>query len=130
MIRLILLFMCLILYTQTITQVVLRYIGNDYTACLCICDNYADCGLLWCRLHDDVIRPDFTFALISEHIHVLNFWVNTQFVFCGNFILIRNKMKSFKAKFTKTASIKSSASTRSFVHDRSAPAPKEAAASG
>ena len=22
------------------------HIGNDYTACLCICDNYADCGLL------------------------------------------------------------------------------------
>ena len=40
------------------------------------------------------------------------------------------KMKSLKAKFAKTASIKSLASTRSFVHDRSTTASKEAAASG
>ena len=28
--------------------------------------------VVYCTLHDDVIRPDFTFALITGHIHVLN----------------------------------------------------------
>ena len=35
-----------IIYINHSTQVVLSYIGNDYTAWLCICDNYTDCGLL------------------------------------------------------------------------------------
>ena len=29
--------------------------------------------VVYCTLHDDIIRPDFTFALITEHILVLNF---------------------------------------------------------
>ena len=34
-----------IIYINLI-QVVLSYIGNGYTAWLCICDNYTDCSLL------------------------------------------------------------------------------------
>ena len=34
-----------------------------------------------CTLHYDVIRPIFTGALITEHILVLNFCVNTQITF-------------------------------------------------
>ena len=40
------------------------------------------------------------------------------------------KMKSFKARFAKTASIKSSASTRSYVRELSGSVSGEAAASG
>ena len=40
------------------------------------------------------------------------------------------KMKSFKARFIKSSSIKSSASTRSYARNRSAAASEEAAASG
>ena len=29
--------------------------------------------VVYCTLHYDVIRPSFTCALITEHIHVLNF---------------------------------------------------------
>ena len=39
--------------------------------------------VVYCTLHYDVIRPNFTCALITEHIHVLNSFQSTrQFLYC------------------------------------------------
>ena len=86
--------------------------------------------VVYCTLHDDVIRPVFTFALITEHIHVLN--LLSEYVICilQKFFIATYKIKCLKAKFAKTASIKSSTSTRSFVWDRSISVSAEATASG
>ena len=86
--------------------------------------------VIYCTLHDDLIRPVFTFALITEHIQVLNLLSEHVICILRKFLLRLTKMKSLKAKFAKTASIKSSASTRSFVHDKSVTASEEATASG
>ena len=83
--------------------------------------------VVYCALHYDVIRPNFACALITEHIFVLNFSKHT-YIFI--LYLIRNTMKKFRAKFAKTASIKSTTSTRSFVWDRSVSASEGATASG
>ena len=37
--------------------------------------------VIYCTVHYDIIRPDFACALITEHILVLNFCVNTQITF-------------------------------------------------
>ena len=83
--------------------------------------------VVYCTLHYDVIRPNFACALITEHILALNLSKHT-YIF--TLYLIRNKMKSFRAKFTKTASIKSTTSTRSFVRDQSVSTSEGATASG
>ena len=83
--------------------------------------------VIYCTLHYDVIRPNFTCALITEHIHVPNLSEHT-YIF--TLYLIRNTMKSFRTKFARTASIKLSTSTRSFVRDRSVSASEGATASG
>ena len=86
--------------------------------------------VIYYTLHDDVIRPDFACALITEHILVLNLFEWTHNLHFVKIWFIRMKIKSFRAKFAKTASIKSSTSTRSFVHDRSTSVSEEATASG
>ena len=64
--------------------------------------------VVYCTLHYDVIRPNFTCALITEHIHVLNTFQSRRHILthCKKVIYLRIKMKSFRAKFAKTASIK------------------------
>ena len=79
--------------------------------------------IIYYTLHDDVIRPDFACALITDHIRVLN-------CLSKYAVYIFTKMKSFKGLFTKSDTIRSSASTRSYVHDRSISTSGEAAASG
>ena len=83
--------------------------------------------VVYCTLHYDVIRPNFACALITGHMHILNLLKHT-YIF--TLYLIRNTMKSFRAKFAKTASIKSTTSTRSFVRDRSVSASEGVTASG
>ena len=83
--------------------------------------------IVYCTLHYDVTNPNFTCALVTEHIHILNLSEHT-YIF--KLYLIRNTMKSFRAKFAKTASVKSTTSTRSFVRDRSVSASEGATASG
>ena len=39
--------------------------------------------IVYCTLHYDVIRPNFTCALITEHTHILNSFQSTrQFFYC------------------------------------------------
>ena len=83
--------------------------------------------VIYCTLHYDVIRSNFTCALITEHILVLNLF---KYMHIFKLYFVHDKMKSFRAKFAKSASIKSSTSTRSFVLDRSVSVSEEATASG
>ena len=83
--------------------------------------------VVYCTLHYDVTNPNFSCALVTEHIHVLNL---SEYRYIFTLYLIRHTMKSLRAKFAKTASIKSTTSTRSFVRDRSVSASEGATASG
>ena len=59
--------------------------------------------VVYYTLHDDVIRPDFTFALITEHIHILNLLSEHVICVLQKFLFQLTKMKKLESQICQNS---------------------------